>query len=484
MKLYRTACIAALLAMLPSQAWANSINFLAPLLPLNFYFVGVAAILLEATVIRIGLKIPFYPALGLTFSANMVSLAAGAPLTIFNNGVYRFMLPMDLPAFYGMCPLAACTGIALYFAATVAIEHRMIVAWRRKQKNRASRRRVLWTLLLANAITYALIAPSFYMEILPECDIEEFTSQSDWAMQPPTVLYYLDPKWNICSIKTDGEDQQTIVTTQALDYRILPKGGVVFYQTADNDLWISRKSDGKNVLCAKFDRDFTLNHAACSPRGKTAAWLTRGSEAYSYQLVLYDMDSGRKKKTEHVFEGEFDELKLFWSKSRPYLFVRRYDKIDTVTIEPDMSSRCRQLHTTNISLVEVYAPQLSPNYTQSRQANRAEYAGGSDGLYRGTKPFRLTGTFGLGHEYNMLAGFLRVDGPIISDLQVMDSAREVVFSDGFAIYLMDAAERKVGWIANGWRMTPQQKAYRHTMTAEENQIKRPKPRAPMIGERP
>jgi hypothetical protein len=478
--LYRVACIVALLATLPSQACANSINIVAPVLPINFFLAAAVTLLLEASVIRIGLKIRFYPAMGLALSANMVSLAAGAPLTIINAGVYIVMLPMNLPAFHGMCPVAAVTGIAIYFAATVAIEHYMIVAWRRKQKGRASRRRVFLSVLLANAITYAPVAPLFYMEIMPEHDITEFTNRSDWAVQPPTVLYYLDPKGNICSIKTDGEDQQTLVSASTLDYRIMPKGGVVFYQTSDNERRVFRIPDGKNVSCGKFDRHSTLDQTACSPRGKTAAWLTPGPEAHSRELVLYDIDSGRKKKTGHVFKGRPAALRLFWSQSRPYLFVERANRIDTVTIEPDMSSKCEQLDTTNIALAEVYAPQPPPG---PHRIETYEDSGESTGLYRGTRPLRLVGEFGLTKEYYRISGFLEFDGPIITDSYVLDTARELVFSDGFAIYLMDTKERKVGWIANGWRVMPQQKAYRHTMTASEYQIKPPEPRAPMIGER-
>jgi hypothetical protein len=208
--------------LFPSVAKADGINVevvavagvvvLVPLLAFE--------VLVEAIFLAVGLKFPYRKVLLLALGANLASLVAGIPVKIFNAWMYSAILPHELAPYFRQYPWAVLLGTTIYFVVTVAIELVVVARWRRRREALVSLSRAAVAVFLANAATYAVLAPLHYFATRPTSDIREFTDDSRWARRPVTTLYYVEPgSGNLCSIGTDGQGRQVLVPDMVKDYQ-------------------------------------------------------------------------------------------------------------------------------------------------------------------------------------------------------------------------------------------------------------------------
>jgi len=460
-QLLAVACFVALCVLFPSEARADSINLayvaafgVAVLVPLTLFVV-----LVEGIFLSIGLRIPYRRTLLLLLGANLASLAAGIPVKIFNAWMHSQILPQPLPAYFRACPLVIVLGTAIYFVVTLVVEYPIVVRSCRNRTIPVSLRRIALFVFIANVATYAVLAPLHYVRIRPIHDIREFTDDSKWAQRPPVTLYYINGSEALCSVMTDGHGGRKIVSDTVRDYQYLPNQGIVLYRNGTNDLCIFRKQDGKHISCWKTDEDFIMTQVACGPDGRTVAYLSYTGRPNPCELVLYDVESGDRRKTGIVTHEDDYHPEIAWSESPSILFLKHHRQIEAITIDKDTSTSRRQVDSASVVLSEVYGRfssgagwgDLNWGRAFSNDESGGTKARTSYGLFShlrvtvNGKHFSLTDNFGL----------LKVSNRSFNDVCVLEGGREVIFDDYYYghrnIYLLDVSQRKVGRISEGSR---------------------------------
>ena len=173
--------VASLWFLFPSEARADAIDFgfvavagavvLVPLLAFEVF--------VEAVFLAFGLKFPYRKVLLLSLGANLASLAAGIPVKIFNAWMYPVILPHELAPYFRQYPWAVLLGTAIYFVVTLLVEFFVVARWCRKRAAAVSLRRAAVVVLLANAATYAVLAPLHYFATKPIHDIPNSPTTPD-----------------------------------------------------------------------------------------------------------------------------------------------------------------------------------------------------------------------------------------------------------------------------------------------------------------
>lgn len=443
-QLLTAACFAVLCVGFPSEARAYGINcgqVLGAGVGILALLVFLAA-LIEALFISLGLRIPYHRVVWLLFGANLASAVSKVPVSMFNAGMYTLLLPRALPEYFKFRPIVILMGIAVFFVVSLAVEYLIVVASCRKRAIPFSGRRVALLLFFANLVTYAILAPWYYSWMRPTHDIWQFTSDSKWAQRPPVALYYISRGGTLRSIMTDGQGEREIVSDTVQDYQYLPDRGIVLYRNAANDLCMFRRQDARRISCWKAGGEaFDMDRVACSPDGRTVAYLTRNGQPTRYELMLYNVESGMRKKTGVAIQhGDSPPPEIAWSQSPSILLLKRNYQIEVIKIDKDMSISWMQLDSSNNVLSEVYG-RFSPFGDVS-----------PDDESGGTTAHTISGAgSSLGIEVDGRSFYLgdRFNDRDFNDVCVLEMGREVIFDDRHHIYLLDVRQRKVGTIAEG-----------------------------------
>lgn len=213
---------------LSRTAWADAID-------MSFVFIGGLIVLIPLLAFEVfvegifyarGLRVPYRKILGLALAANLVSLAAGAPVKVFNSWMYSALLPRDLAAYFRAYPLAVGLGTLIYFVVTLATEYVVVLVWCKRKAVTVAGSRLALTVLTANVATYAVLAPLNYVFTRPIQNIREFTDNSQWASRPLTEIYYTDSTTgHPCSIMTDGSGRRDLNKDEVRDYELMRSTG-------------------------------------------------------------------------------------------------------------------------------------------------------------------------------------------------------------------------------------------------------------------
>ncbi len=441
--------------LLPIEARADSINFgfvavagIIILVPLTIFVV-----LVEAIFISIGLKIPYRKALSPVFVANMVSLAAGIPVKIFNSWMYWQILPQAFAPYFRAYPWVMLLGTSIYFTVSLVAEYIVIAVWCRNRKIQIVSRRLAMAVLLGNIATYVVLAPLHYIATKPIHDVKEFTDDSRWACVPPTTLLYVNSKGILCAIGTDGNNSRVLVSDRVRDYQYLPDQNICLYRNADNNLCIFRESDSKPIVCWKTSKQFMMDQVACSPDGKIVAYIRHVGEPKPYELVLFAVDSGKDINAGLYLDGDFSDAEIAWSDKNSSLYVKAGNKIDMITIGDRMTASITKCEQNKCCLSRVFG----------RFGSSRWYRGNDWGVRfpndkgEGQEAFSMPG---LGSHLRIVVegkaivirdnpGLLKLGNRWFNDVCFLDNGKELVFDERHDIYLFDINQRKAGRIAEG-----------------------------------
>lgn len=447
--------VAGLWILCPAEARADAINMefvvvagLVILIPLVAFEVFV-----EAAVLGIGLKAPYRQTLLVALAANLLSLAAGIPVKIFNAWMYPTILPDELGPYFRQYPRAAILGAAIYFVVTLLVEFLVVVGWWRRRAGGVRLRRVALTVLLANTATYALLAPLHYVATKPTSDIRQFTEDARWAQRPVTRFVYVDrDTGNLCAINTDGQGREVLVPDTVKDYQYQPEHGWFLYRNGSDHLCLLRRGR-KSQVCWQTDQRFMMNQVACSPEGTIVAYLDRIGDVNPYELVLYDVDSGRAIRTGiKTHEDEYDP-EIAWSNVPTVLFLEQRGAIEALQIRKDLSVAATELEPVDTNLLVVYG-----------RFGRGHWWGGDDwgtSFSHDVADDKEAMTYaGLESHLSVKMGdssFVLADNPGLlhlpsrgfGDVCFLNHGNELVFDDYRDIYLLDVTQRQVGWITHG-----------------------------------
>jgi hypothetical protein len=441
--------------LFPATARADGIEFgfvaiagIAILVPLTAFVV-----LVEGIFIAIGLRIPYRRCLAPVLAANLASLGAGIPVKIFNAWMYSRILPHPLAPYFRWYPLAILLGTTIYFLVTLIVEYFLIAGWCRKNVVPVSLGRIALFVFIANAASYAVLAPLHYIATRPIHDIREFTDDSRWAHSPPVRFYYVSNNGQLCSVMTNGRDTQVVVPDVVRDYQYLPDQNAFLYRNGVNNLCLFRESDKKPLLCWSTNQRFMMEQVAFSPNGKTVAYLSRTDPRKPYELLLYDVESGQRTSTGIITDKDAHDPEIAWS-DRPFtLFLKNGRNVETITLDRNMSATRAKATSSNSTLSRVYG----------RFSNGHWWGGGDWGAFlsHDQAPGLEADTMpGLGSNLRVKVGetsFVLADNPGLlklphrgfNDVCFLENGKELIFDDYHDIYLLDVSKRKVGRISDG-----------------------------------
>ena len=456
----------------PRQARADGINVEAVAVAGIVVLVPLLAfeVFVEAIVLAIGLKVRYRKVLLVALGANVASLVAGIPVKIFNSWMYDAILPRELPAYFGAYPWAVGLGTAIYFAVTVAVEFLVIAPWSRKRAAGIGLGRVALVVLLANAATYAVLAPLHYFATRPLQDIREFTDHTHWAQTPPTTVYYIEPgSDHLCSIATDGQGRRVWVPDKVESYQFPPDRAWFLYRDRANRLCLLRR-DGKPEICWQAGAPFSMLRVACDPDGKVVAYLDSHGDSRPYDLVLYDVQSKRTVKTGIQTSKEDYSPTIAWSSEPGVLLLRDNAKVAAYRVGKDLSLMPVSLDSGNEKLAPVYGRFAGGgqndewSYDASQDVSGRKEARTEHGLVSWLSVKMDDGTkFMLADD----PGLLHLGGRDFGDVCFLPNGNELVFDDHTDLYLLDLARRKVGWIAHGKKLLTPTARYQRQMTEKK-----------------
>ena len=375
------------------------------------------------------------------------------PVKIFNAWMYSRILPRPLAPYFRQYPYAVCLGSAVFLVVTLITEYAVVAAWLRRKKIEGSRQRLATVILIANAITYAVLAPLHYIATRPTNDVREFTDGSAWADKPAAELLYVSSTGNLCSVSTDGENMRVRVPDMVRDYQYIPSQGIYLYRDGSNDLCLFRESDRSRVRCWSTDNRFMMEQVACRPDGGVVAYLSRIGELKPYELVLYDSHSGRTAKTGTTTDKDDYDPEIAWSEEPSKLFLLSSRTIRPVAIAADLTAVAEEPSASKGSLAKVYGRFSTGHWwgggdwgaSFSHDTNETEQAYAMPGLGSHLRITQKGSTWVIADN----PGLLKLGNRGFNDVCLIDNGKELVFDDHHDIYLVNLKERKVGRIVDG-----------------------------------
>ena len=304
-----------------------------------------------------------------------------------------------------------------------------------------------------------MLAPLHYIATRPIHDIREFADDTRWAQRPVTKIYYVDrDDGNLCSITTDGQDKRVLVSDTVKDYQFRSDLGWFLYRNGSNNLYILR-AGGKPQVCWRTDQRFTMDQAACSPDGAVVAYLCKVGDMKRFELILRDVASGRVVKTGIKTHQDDYDTEIAWSDAPHIVFLKTIGKVEAFHVGDDLSVSLIPLESVDRKLLAVYG----------RFKNGGAWWGGDDW---GPSPFshdksdgkEAIAYYGLESclQVNMKNGgtFFLADNPgllhlpsrAFNEVCFLGNGNELIFDDDRDVYLLDVAQRKVGWITHGSKL--------------------------------
>jgi len=456
-------CIATC-ALFPTEARADAINFgfvaiagIVVLVPLTLF-----TVLVEGIFLAIGLRCPYRRVLGVSLVANLVSLAAGIPVKIFNGWMYSRILPRPMAPYFRAYPWAMCLGSFIFFIVTLVTEYFVVAAWCRRRTLSVARSRLAAFVLLANTVTYAVLAPLHYVATRPTHDVRQFTDDSAWAFRPATEIYYVNGSGNLCSVTTDGKNGRVLLPEVVRDYQYVPATDVFLYRNGENNLCLAHRN-AKPILCWRTDQRFAMEQVALSPDGRIVAYLKRVEKLTPYELILFDTESSRTVPTGIITTKDDYDPQIAWSESPDKLFLKSAGIVRAFRVGADLTAIPMEGVAGKAALAIVYG-----RFSTEQWAGGGDWGPGfSDDTDADTKAYAIQG---LGSRLQVTKGgqsivvadnpgFLKLGDRSFNDVSLLANGNELLFDDDHDIYIMDIEARKVGRVAEGAKFIMLTKRY-------------------------
>lgn len=126
--------------------------------------VTIFVVLSEAFVISKLLRYSFKKTVRFAFVANLLSAIAGIPTMLFNEWLFSVAKPHDLSGYFTSYLEFSVLATAVYFLVSVFVEFLWGLRWRKHQSIAVTKLRLLYSLVVANLLSYAVLAPLHYRQ--------------------------------------------------------------------------------------------------------------------------------------------------------------------------------------------------------------------------------------------------------------------------------------------------------------------------------
>ena len=464
-----TALLFIAVLLTPFSARADSIDL--PLLA--GVSIGVAVPLLAFNVLVEGLILARFIGVSFRdlwrpmFSANVLSLLAGLPVTMLNAALAEMFLPTELVARMGAYPTAICVGIVNYYLASVLVEFLVLRRKIGKTEFPGLTRPLAKGLLVAHVVSYAVLGPLFFLYAMPKQTVQTFLKDSRWAAQPPTRIVFIAPEGQLETILTDGSARRTLLTNEVRDFVVTSNLDTCLIRGESNRYFLTHNGSLKLVTSEPLKA--YGNQMDFSPDGRFVGWFMK-----DLTLRLWDSQSGIVKEfPQKLPDRNVYFTQLAWSTNENTFYALADERCLKVTIETTsgglVSSPKKGIDDITVAPQPEMPTDLANHYGRIGQSHRW----GNDNDWESS--LGEFGGFDVRHKdyglYNEsgLARFIRAH---FKDrhLTISDNAgvlhwgrrpfpqavftpnlNEIVFDDAYHIYLADVPARKVGLITAGKR---------------------------------
>jgi hypothetical protein len=459
----------------PRIILADAINFpmvigagLFILVPVTIFVVFV-----EAFVISKMLRYSFKETVKFTFIANLLSALAGIPTMLLNEWIFSVAKPHDLADYFASYLGFSILATSIYFAVSVLIEFTWGLRWRRRRSISVTKPHLLYSIVAANLVSYAVLAPLHYRQSKPSHNIREFTHDSSWANHPTTTIIYVDSVSNwLMRIESDGSHKEALVAFPLRDYIVSSDLKTYLFRGVDGNLYYHDVNQKNSLKIWETKSRFLMDRVAFSPSGGKVAYLSPVKEIQPYRLVLYDVAKKSALQTEYVTaEGDYHP-QIAWSANETDLYIRDNKKLRRLSIADNGIGSI-----IDIDALSTNGVVLSPSYGRFG----IHWWGGGDDwgvVNYEDKCQGLTASTlsGLESEIEVTKGeetvirlsdnpgLLHIGRRSFGEPSFIDNCQECVFEDGQSLYLLDVQDKRIGKIADG---------YRHVLLTDSYQREKP-----------
>ncbi len=307
---------------------------------------------------------------------------------------------------------------------------------------------------LAAGIPVKIFNAWMYPNILPH-ELAPYFKALPRAVLLGTMIYYVDGEsGNLCSIGTDGQGRRVLAPDAVKDYQFRSDRGWFLYRNGSHDLCLFRDS-GEPVVCWKTDQRFRMEQVTCNPDGTVVAYLSRVGDLKPFELVLYDVGSGRTLRTGVTTHKDSYEPEVAWSDSPDLLFLMDAGKVQAYRVGKDLSVAPSSIEPAARRLLTVYGRLKNEGYWWGGDDWGATFSHDVCGGQEATAYYGLESHLRVKRddaETFVLAdnpGLLHLPSRDFGDVCFLGNDNELVFDDHRDIYLLDVNQRKVGWITHG-----------------------------------
>lgn len=294
---------------------ANGINVSYVLLLGALVLIPLMAfeVFVESAILRWGWKLSWDDLVGFTLRANLWSLVAGIPVKFLNAALYESNLPKDLPGFFESYPLWVGIGTGIYFVVTVAAE--ALYAFRIVGEAGLSFRRIFGGILVANVVTYAVLAPVYYAATKPHVEGIKFTRDAKFAEHPETRLVFIDSmNSHLKAGRLDGTEIRTIVPAAVAQFQVSMDLKTCLYRGEDGNLYLFNAETLKDTKVFETGSRIAISECAFSPNGRYVALLQSRNK-----LIVADLESGGRSS--FTFSKREEAERLAWSTEEKKFYI-------------------------------------------------------------------------------------------------------------------------------------------------------------------
>jgi len=402
-------------------------------------------VLVEGFAVKWFLGLSFGKAANIAFLANLVSTLAGIPLMFLERWIFYSQVPTRLDLYFKAYFLASLVTYLLFFVVTLLIERGVWIQRFNKERIAFTSGSLWKALLLGNVLTYAILCPLHYMFTSPTANVDELTSDTTWAREPTTTVFYIDPNDQYLNrIQTNGGGRETIVPFPMRDFFLSEDLKTCVYQGTDDNLYHYNESLGKQSLLAEKISDAS-NPSATAEDKNLVAFVEMMGSTPTLEVVPV-----RALFTLHEeFRAEFGlkDSDVDWLKDSAT--VTRVSSASFSGFRKKEDGSWQALRFPMRSGETDSSPEYEVNnYYDRTWIKNADY---SVGAYYG--PMEGLLYIKEGDESLLYVadspGFLRLPKRGFSSPVFLVSGIEVLVEDGHSIYLIDLEGRRIGHLVNG-----------------------------------
>ncbi len=264
----------------------------------------------------------------------MLSTLAGG-LVLATQEVLLLLLGLldSIPAFVRGYRWVAPLLVAVYLGKSVFVEGFCLTRPRFLDRIGRTQSRTLRTVLLANACSYLLVGPLFYLATRPYFGGLETTFDAAWASHSDLVLYYVDRDDGFIKRSRLGTDEvTTLVPYRAGDFVLSEDESTCAYLADDGHLYACRAGDAGPVRIPETATGCFMTTVSIGPENRRIAYLSppsglRSSKGDDPETTLwcFDLETAETVEMGPVPGHQWADP-IAWSATGRELYVLKVDR--------------------------------------------------------------------------------------------------------------------------------------------------------------